>query len=235
MTAAEPIFAPLPTVVGGYECVSADVPSRFKSNSEARPGRNALRHYGCHSMAALATLPVRTVVARNAFLWFWTAGPLLSIGAHISVMRAWGFEPTAMGFVWIKLNLKSPSSLFSERDLFFGGGLTTRKNAEFVILGRRGQPERLAKEVFEIILAPRREHSRKPDEAYRRIERYCRGPRLDLFACERRNGWIPYGDEIDKYAARGVGANAPAPSELTDEASITRRIGDCCQDGGPRA
>jgi hypothetical protein len=28
---------------------------------------------------------------------------------------------------------------FSERDLFFGPGLTTRKNAEYVVLGRRGR------------------------------------------------------------------------------------------------
>ena len=30
----------------------------------------------------------------------------------------------------------------------------------------------------------RREHSRKPDEAYARIEQYSAGPRADLFARE---------------------------------------------------
>lgn len=205
MSAATPLFASLPTVAGGFECVAADVPARFRSNSQARPGRNAMRHYACHSMAALATLPVRDVVARNAFLWFWTTGPLIAIGAHLEVMRAWGFEPTAMGFVWVKLNPNASSARFSERDLFFGPGLTTRKNAEYVVLGRRGRPERAAKDVFEIILAARRQHSRKPDEAYRRIERYCAGPRLDLFSRERRDGWIPHGDEIELFAPK------PAP------------------------
>jgi N6-adenosine-specific RNA methylase IME4 len=162
MTALEPIFAPLPTVAGGFECAVADVPSRFKSNSEAHPGRNAMRHYNCHSMAALATLPVRDIVARNAFLFFWTTTPLLVIGAHIPVMRAWGFEPTAMGFTWVKLNPNASPICFSERDLFFGPGLTTRKNTECVVLGRRGRPVRLAQDVFEIIIAPRREHSRNP-------------------------------------------------------------------------
>ena len=136
------LFAPLPTIAGGFPCVLADVPALFRSNSEARPGRNAMRHYACHSMATIATLPVRDVVARNAFLWFWTTGPLIAIGAHIQVVRAWGFEPTAMGFVWVKLNPKASSSQFTERDLFFGPGLTTRKNAEYVVLGRRGRPER---------------------------------------------------------------------------------------------
>ena len=31
--------------------------------------------------------------------------------------------------------------------------------------------------------------SRKPDEAYARIEQYSAGPRADLFARERRRGW----------------------------------------------
>jgi len=193
------IFAPLPTIAGGFPCVHADVPARFKSNSEAKPGRNALRHYACHSMATIATLPVASVVARDSYLFFWTTSPQLVIGAHLEVMRAWGFEPTAMGFVWVKLNPNAPPLWFTERDLFFGPGLTTRKNAEFVILGRRGKPERLAKDVFEIVLAPRREHSRKPNEVYRRIERYCCGPRLDLFPRERRDSWISYGDEADKF------------------------------------
>jgi N6-adenosine-specific RNA methylase IME4 len=151
------VFAPLPIVEGGFQCVVADVPSLFRSNSEAKPGRNAMRHYKCHSMATIATLPVGDVVARNAFLFFWTTGPLIAIGAHTPVMHAWGFKSTAIAFVWVKLNLKASLSCFSERDLFFGPGLTTRKNAEFIVLGRRGRPERLAKDVFEIILAPRRE------------------------------------------------------------------------------
>jgi N6-adenosine-specific RNA methylase IME4 len=68
-------------------------------------------------------------------------------------------------------------------------------------LGRRGRPERLAKDVFEIILAPRREHSRKPDEVYRRIERYCAGPRLELFARESRPGWTAWGNETTRFDA----------------------------------
>jgi N6-adenosine-specific RNA methylase IME4 len=68
------LFAALPTIDGGFPCVHADVPSRFRSDSEAKPGRNAMRHYGCHSMATIATLPVRDVVADDALLWFWTTG-----------------------------------------------------------------------------------------------------------------------------------------------------------------
>jgi N6-adenosine-specific RNA methylase IME4 len=201
------LFTPLPTVPGGFACILADVPSRFRSNSIAKPGRNALRHYACHSMETIATLPIADVAARDALLFFWTTGPLISIGAHIPVIRAWGFEPTAMGFVWVKLNPRASTTQFTERDLFFGPGLTTRKNGEYVVLCRRGRPGRIAKDVFEIILAPRRESGRKPDEVYRRIERYCAGPRLDLFGRESRRGWTVWGDESSKF-------DAPAPLTL---------------------
>jgi N6-adenosine-specific RNA methylase IME4 len=87
----------------------------------------------------------------------------------------------------------------TESDLQTGLGLTTRKGSEDVLLGRRGNCRRIAKDVREVILSPVREHSRKPDEFYRRVERYCDGPYVDLFARERRPGWSVWGDQIDWF------------------------------------
>jgi len=53
--------------------------------------------------------------------------------------------------------------------------------------------------VHEVILSPVREHSRKPEEAYARVQRYCAGPYLDLFARETRDGWDAWGDERTKF------------------------------------
>ena len=39
------------------------------------------------------------------------------------------------------------------------------------------------------------QHSRKPLEAYRRIERSCEGPRLEMFAREPRDGWTVWGND----------------------------------------
>jgi N6-adenosine-specific RNA methylase IME4 len=88
-----------------------------------------------------------------------------------------------------------------ESDLHVGLGLTTRKNAEFCLLGRRGNARRNAKDVREIIMSPVREHSRKPDEARLRIERYCDGPYIELFARSQREGWDSWGNETDKFEA----------------------------------
>jgi N6-adenosine-specific RNA methylase IME4 len=198
------LFAPLPAIEGGAACVHADPPWGFRSNSIAKPGRNAMRHYSCLRLDEIAALPVRDVVARDAFLWLWVPGPFLVIGAHLPIVRAWGFEPTAIGFSWVKLRRShEPNQLrllpLAESDLHIGLGHTTRKNAEFCVLGRRGKPKRLSSGVREIILAPVREPSRKPDEAYVRIERFCAGPYLDLFARQRRPGWATWGDEATKF------------------------------------
>lgn len=80
-----------------------------------------------------------------------------------------------------------------------GMGYTSRKNSELLLLGRRGNPKRLSKAVRELMIAARREHSRKPDETFTRIEAYCDGPRLEMFARESRPGWIGWGFEAKKF------------------------------------
>jgi N6-adenosine-specific RNA methylase IME4 len=109
-----------------------------------------------------------------------------------------------VAFTWVKLKrsidtrqLRVTTTL--ESDLHVGLGLTTRKNAEFCILGRRGNAKRLSKSVREIILSPVREHSRKPDEFYRRAQQYAAGPYLELFSRETRSGWDHWGLEAGKF------------------------------------
>jgi N6-adenosine-specific RNA methylase IME4 len=190
-----PLFAPLPRVTGGFRCVHADPPIRFRSNSRERPGRNAQRHYRCYDYADFEALPVADVVAGDAYLFLWVPGPWLALGAHVGLIEAWGFKPSGVAFTWVK---QYPSGAW-----FVGTGLTTRKGTETVILGRRGKPQRLAADVREVIVAPVREHSRKPDEIYQRIERFCAGPRLDLFARQQRDGWVSYGDQTSRFDFEG--------------------------------
>jgi hypothetical protein len=69
------------------------------------------------------------------------------------------------------------------------------------LLARRGLPKRLRKDTHELIIAPSREHSRKPIEARTRIEQYADGPRLEMFAREAASGWTAWGNQINKFAA----------------------------------
>ena len=161
--------------------------------------RPALRHHGRGRDRAVAGWRAgrtrRTLISLDH-------GPCLVRGMHLPVMRAWGFEPSSMAFVWIKPKRKAFANgdFFLEETLFAKGmGHTTRQNAEYVVLGRRGKPRRLRKDVHQLIIQPRREHSRKPDEFYARVQRYCTGPYLELFARQRRPGWTGWGNELDKF------------------------------------
>jgi hypothetical protein len=60
--------------------------------------------------------------------------PLLVVGAHLPLIKAWGFRPTAMGFVPVKLRPLADPTNFTLAELRTGTGVTTRKNAEYVVL-----------------------------------------------------------------------------------------------------
>ena len=62
-----------------------------------------------------------------------------------------------------------------------------------------GKPRRLSKAVRQLIISPRREHSRKPDEAYGRIEGLVSGPYLELFAWCSRPGWKSWGNQVSLF------------------------------------
>lgn len=55
--------------------------------------------------------------------------------------------------------------------------------------------------IEQVIAAPRREHSRKPDEIHNRIEALFDGPYLELFARQKRKGWDCWGNETEKFEA----------------------------------
>jgi N6-adenosine-specific RNA methylase IME4 len=182
-----------------YRVIAADPPWQFKSNSTAKPGRNAMRHYNCMPLEDIGALPVADIAAPDAVLFLWITGPFMAIGAHLPLMKAWGFKPSGMGFVWIKLNPKAPELFFIEKDLAIGGGFTTRKNAEFCLIGKRGKSVRRSAGVHEVIIEPRREHSRKPEKFYRRVQEYSRGPYIEIFGRQSRPGWDVWGNEAAKF------------------------------------
>lgn len=54
--------------------------------------------------------------------------------------------------------------------------------------------------VVQTVFAPRRQHSRKPDEVVERIEElYPNAAKLEMFARESREGWAAFGNEVDKF------------------------------------
>lgn len=199
----KPDNLPFPPAPGQrYACASLDWPSHFESRApSANPSsvRSPQRHYPTCSVEHMCTLPLRDFLAPDAFVFLWMTGPHLALGSHVEMAKAWGMRISGLVFVWIKTKRKFDLSLLRttplfESDLHVNTGFTTMQNAEYVVLLRRGSPKRLHTGIRQIIFAPVAEHSRKPDEFFRRAEFYCAGPRLDMFAGAARPGWDAWGN-----------------------------------------
>jgi N6-adenosine-specific RNA methylase IME4 len=138
------------------------------------------------SLDDIKAMPVAEMAAADSALFVWAIDSMLP--AAFEVIDAWGFQYKTVGFTWAKLNAKSAG-------FFSGCGYWTRCNPEQCLLATRGRPRRLNRDVRQLIVAPRREHSRKPAEVRERIQRLVSGPYLELFARESSLGWDTHGDE----------------------------------------
>lgn len=202
MTNVPPLLRRLPEQ--HFPVIVADVPWAYKVRSDKGLGRSAERHYRTMSIADIEALPVARFAARDARLLFWVTGPFFAVGAHVPIMRAWGFEPVSVWGVWAKplrhLYQNEHGCILDDHVFEMMMGHTSRQNCEFVVEGRRGSPpKRLSRSVRQLFLEPARQHSRKPEKFYENVERYCAGPYLELFGRQRRPGWIVRGDQIGMF------------------------------------
>jgi len=136
----------------------------------------------------LFNLPIGDLAAPDAGLALWAYGPMLP--EALELIARWGFEYKSDLFTWVKTT--------AEGTLAFGMGYLTRKCTEQVLYATRGRGlKRINCGVSQAILAPRREHSRKPDEVFEALERLF-GPvrRLELFARHSRSDWDAWGNQI---------------------------------------
>lgn len=173
-----------------FRCILTDPPWRYASWSPKGELRGAVQHYNVMMLKDICELPVRDIADTECWLFLWAITSM--IPQAYEVMDAWGFSNSGIAFTWAKLNA-------SGEGYFMGLGQTTRKNTEICLLGRRGKPARNSAKVRELIVSPIREHSRKPEEQYKRIEEFCDGPRIELFSRSRRPGWIVWGNQIEKF------------------------------------
>jgi N6-adenosine-specific RNA methylase IME4 len=179
-----------------FPVIYADPPWEFKVYSGKGKQRSAERHYDTASLDDIKALPIASLAADNCALFMWGVWPELP-GA-LEVIKAWGFEYKTAGFVWFKEVSEENS------DFATGMGYWTRANTEPCFLATRGAPERVNKDVHQIIRAPVGEHSVKPEETRVRIERLITGPYLELFARRPVPGWTVWGNEV--YSDEGAEA-----------------------------
>jgi len=150
------------------------------------------------SAADIAAMPVSEIAKDDAVLFLWGCWPMLD--QALEVVRGWGFKYKSCAFVWMKANAQQIDMFRDDLDTDMLLGYWTRSNSEFCLLGTRGKPKRQAADVRQGIIAPRREHSRKPDGIHERIERLVAGPYCELFARQQRDNWDVWGNETTKFA-----------------------------------
>lgn len=174
-----------------YRVIYADPNWKFLTRSQKGEGKSPQAHYNCDSLEDIARLPVATLAAPDCALVMWGTAPMLP--DQLAVMECWGFEFKTAG-AWAKRSRAGKSWQF-------GGGFILRSAAEFFLIGTRGDPKPKSKSVRNLIVAPVREHSRKPEEGWQMCERLFDGPYVELFARQRRPGWDCWGNETEKFEA----------------------------------
>ena len=166
-----------------YKTVLADPPWKMDlqggNYSKTRNKRPKRLPYQTMSIAEVCALPVGQMADDGCHLWLWTANQYLRQG--FDVMDAWGFKYLAP-ITWVKPSGLGHWFIHRTQTILFG----YKGRCEFPL-------ERYLPNVFE---APAGRHSAKPEKSYDLIERVSPGPRLELFARERRLGWSAWGNEV---------------------------------------
>lgn len=182
---------------GKYGAILCDPPWHFQSWSPEHQDRKA--PYITMSREAIKALPVPSICADDCVLFLWICWPHLV--EAMELITAWGFVYKTCAFSWIKADASQIEMFRDDIDTQIGLGYWTRSNSEVCLLATRGSPHRLSASVPQAIVEPRREHSRKPDCVYERIEQLISGPYLELFARKRRASWEAWGNQVEMFSA----------------------------------
>jgi N6-adenosine-specific RNA methylase IME4 len=184
--------------LGQARVILCDPPWLFKSYSEKDISKMPQAHYACMSIDDIAALPVKSLAdPKGCTLIMWATSPMLD--QQMAVLKAWGFTYKTQG-QWVKLTKYGK--------LAFSTGHIYRSASEPWLVGTIGHPKQLVKNVRNVIMAQVREHSRKPDQMRKNIERQWAGPYVELFGRQAVPGWTVWGNQVDRFPARGAAAGA---------------------------
>lgn len=171
---------------GPFDVIYADPPWSYHNGSVPNGGVD--HHYETMTVEEISGLDVPA--AEDAVLYLWTTVTHAPEG--LDVLNSWGFDYKTQA-VWDKQSV--------------GVGYWFRGQHELLYLGVRGDvsppdEEMRRSSVFE---SPRGEHSSKPAEVRRHIEKaHPDARKLELFARDGKVGWELWGDETPEYLQAGV-------------------------------
>lgn len=190
-------------------CVLADPPWAYAQWSDRKHGAAAAA-IDVMATSDIAAIPVGEWCDEDCALFLWGTWP--KVPDAIQVMRAWGFD-FVTGLPWVKV--------YKGGDAYRGIGFWTQGASEYLLIGKRGDPDRVkGTPVIGLLVGEQpvlygsvSEHSRKPEAIHEWIERlFPGGPFLELFARRPRAGWACWGGDLGfVLSAEGV-REVPVPA-----------------------
>ncbi len=176
-----------------YSLIVIDPPWTYNLRESDKTQRNRTT-YPTLSDEEILALPIGEIAAQHAYCLLWVTNNHLPLGFRC--LECWGFEYQSI-FTWVKVTLDGSQ-------LRIGTGHYGRNCTEHFLIGTRGKPKSISHlgltKIPNVIKAPRTEHSRKPEEFFvfaNRLGDALSGPRISLFARERRDGWDCWGAEVE--------------------------------------
>lgn len=183
-----------------YDVILADPPWSYYGQ-QAKWGA-AAKFYATAPDEAIVRLPVPDLLTDRGVLFLWATSPRLDVA--MACLAEWKLHFRGVAFVWVKARKDGgPIGAQGVRPSI------VKPTAEYVLAASRvakGRPMSLGDEgVPNVILAPKRAHSQKPEEVRDSIDRlYPEASKLELFARSERPGWDAWGNEVGKLAGPGA-------------------------------
>jgi N6-adenosine-specific RNA methylase IME4 len=182
-----------------FSVVLADPPWQYQLGGMELE-KEVENHYPCMPLEKIKDLgaELEKHLTKDALLFLWATVPLIS--EALEVMKAWGFEYRT-AFAWVKARVADGETAGTFVLDGPGLGLWLRGGHEHLLIGVRGNfptPSPDAR-VSSVILAPRHQHSRKPEEVYDIIEKMApEVQKLEMFARNERPGWTSWGNQVGR-------------------------------------
>lgn len=174
---------------GPFRVICADPPWAYKNvRTGGSMTSGSAAQYPVLAADEIARLGSDLIIAnsdpRGSVLFLWATVPLMPDA--LAVMRSWGYT--------------YKTALFWHKTGKLGTGFWFRGQVELCLLGVKGDVRPFRSAVRNLFEAKPTKHSRKPDEFFTLIDPVLDaaglGPRLEVFARERREGWSAWGNEI---------------------------------------
>ena len=130
----------------------------------------------------LKLLPIKKLAADNSHLYLWTSNEFIK--EAFELLDSWGFTYKTM-ITWVK-----PDCL--------GSGHYWKDNTEHCLFAIKGKKDVSRNDLWNVIIAPKREHSAKPPEFMACVEEMSPWPRLDYFGGSNRKNWRVWDNEVNE-------------------------------------